>query len=106
MCPDTTVDLPPAVELALYRIVSEALTNADRHAPGETARVAVDVGQQAVTVTVTNPLPAGDTNLTAGMGRTSIGVRAEELGGYAEIGPTGAGRGNLWRVHAVLPAAA
>ena len=106
VCPDTTVGLPPAVELALYRIVSEALTNADRHAPGETARVAVDVGRQAVTVTVTNPLPAGDPNLTAGMGRTSIGVRAEELGGYAEIGPTGAGRGNLWRVHAVLPAAA
>jgi len=63
-------------------------------------------GSYTVTVTVTNPLPAGDTNLTAGMGRTSIGVRAEELGGYAEIGPTGAGRGNLWRVHAVLPAAA
>ena len=106
MCPDTSAELPPAVELALYRIISEALTNADRHAPGATARVLLEVISDAVIVTVTNPLPPEGSTVSAGMGRTSIAVRAEELGGYADIGPTGAGVDDVWRVHAVLPVAA
>ncbi|WP_163568990.1 sensor histidine kinase [Fodinicola feengrottensis] len=48
------VDLPAAVDLAAYRIVQEALSNAGRHAPG--AEIAVRLGYlpTAVVVTISN----------------------------------------------------
>lgn len=67
--------------------------------------VAVDVGQQAVTVTVTNPLPAGDTNLTAGMGRTSTCVPKSWVD-MPRSGRQVQDEATSGRVHAVLPAAA
>ena len=37
--------LSPAIGLGMYRILQESLTNVAKHAPGETARVNVDVGR-------------------------------------------------------------
>ncbi len=101
--PDSPTELPPAVELGLYRILSESLTNVERHAPGTTATVRVEVAQESVTLTVTNSLPDRGPVPVAGMGHTSIQARAEELGGRAELGPAGSGAAAVWRVHAVLP---
>jgi signal transduction histidine kinase len=40
--------LPPAVDLAAYRVVQEALTNARHHAPGAAVSVAVAVDDTGV----------------------------------------------------------
>ena len=44
--------LPPGLELSVYRIVQEALTNVLKHAQASTARVRVDYGPDAVTIDV------------------------------------------------------
>lgn len=98
--PDTQPELSPAVQLAIYRIISEALTNSDRHAAGTPASVSVRGEVEGLDLTVANrslPVPG----FTPGMGITSIRARAEELGGHAEIGPTADG----WRVRVWLPRA-
>ena len=46
--------LPPAVELTLYRVVQEALTNALKHASPTTARVALRYAKSIVEVDVQN----------------------------------------------------
>jgi signal transduction histidine kinase len=115
----TPVELPSVVDQAAYRIVSEALTNARKHAPG--ARVRVDVrpvgDHLALTVTntlttntlttiplTTNPLtaaPAGvdDRGVSAGIGLAGMRERASMIGGTLTVGRDG----DVWRVHALLP---
>ena len=46
--------LPATVDQAAYRIVQEGLTNASRHGDGG-ARVVLDFGDDALTITITNP---------------------------------------------------
>ena len=86
--------LPPeaGVQLAVYRIVQESLTNVLRHAPA-TTRVDVVVasapGRVEITVTDAGPAP-GDTLVpTPGSGRGLIGMRerASVYGGRVEAGP-------------------
>jgi signal transduction histidine kinase len=105
--------LPPdaGLQLAVYRIVQESLTNVLRHAPGS-ARVEVVVASAPgrVDVTVTDAgSPAGGsggaggaagTGSAAGSGRGLIGMRerAAVYGGRVEAGPHDGG----WRVHAAL----
>ncbi|BCB81800.1 histidine kinase [Phytohabitans flavus] len=52
--------LPPMVDRAAHRVVQEALTNANKHAPGAAVTVRVRRGESEATVTVRNaPPPAG-----------------------------------------------
>ncbi|NLF03823.1 MAG: two-component sensor histidine kinase [Actinomycetales bacterium] len=90
-------------QLAVYRIVQEALTNALRHAPG-TARadVVLERTGRNVEVTITDQGPGLVLpDQQAGSGRGVIGMRERVgvYGGMVEAGPWGGG----WRVHAVLP---
>jgi two-component system NarL family sensor kinase len=84
---DASPELPPlpaAIEVAAYRIATEAMTNAVRHSDARTVvvRVACD---GALTVEVTDDgSPTGD--WTAGVGLTSMRERAAELGGRCEVG--------------------
>ncbi|MEU9699750.1 histidine kinase [Streptomyces sp. NPDC047981] len=50
--PDGTT--PPMVDRAVHRLVVESLTNAAKHAPGATVRVAVERAADTVTVAVSN----------------------------------------------------
>ena len=91
------------LQLAVYRIVQESLTNVLRHAAG-TAQVDVLVAATttAVEVVVTDHGPAlgPDDRDGVGTGKGIIGMRerAAVYGGHVEAGPHDGG----WRVRAVL----
>lgn len=98
-------DLPAAVEVATYRIVTEAMTNVVKHARANRCLVALtrDGGRLEVNVADDGdgfrPLTLlGDHGSTA-VGLSSIRSRAEELGGMCDIVPTTKGT----RLRAVLP---
>ncbi|MGJ9407057.1 sensor histidine kinase [Nesterenkonia aurantiaca] len=90
--------LPAAVEVAAYRIVVEALTNAARHSTSTNATVSLTVSEESFEIEVTDDGSTGKP-WRAGVGMTSMGERAAELGGMltAEGTPQGG------RVYAVLP---
>jgi signal transduction histidine kinase len=89
--------LSPAVELAAYRIASEALTNVLRHSNGSRCQITVAVDGGLV-VTVADDGQA-DPLWRPGVGLRSIMDRAEELGGSAMAGPVP----NGWQVCARIP---
>jgi signal transduction histidine kinase len=95
--------LDAGVELAAYRIVQEALTNALKHARGARARVRLGYEPRAVDIEVTDEGGTGhrDTGESDGGGRGLIGMRERVAlyGGDFEAGPTSTG----FRVHARLP---
>ncbi len=107
------VALDPGVELAAYRIVQEALTNARRHAPGAAVDVEVHYAGGTIELRVRDngpgPRPAGPDPAQAphspagraGLGLTGMRERAAAVGGELRIGPA-AGGGFL--VEASLPA--
>ena len=97
--PDPLPALPAAVEVAVFRIASEAMTNVARHADASRCRVAVDLnGSLELTIADNGHGPAHAT--TSGMGWTSMRERAVELGGSCVISDRPEG-GLL--VRAVLP---
>lgn len=84
--------LPAAVEVAAYRIVSEALTNTLRHARASSAVVRLTGSARALAVTVTDDGCGIDADVSAGVGLLSMRERAEELGGHCEVTcPAGGG---------------
>jgi signal transduction histidine kinase len=94
-------DLPPlsaAVEVAAYRIASEALTNTARHARARRAAVRLVGSSHALLVEVCDDGTGIDPDVVAGVGLRSIRERAEELGGRAEIAcpPAGGTRVRAW----------
>ena len=91
-------DMPEAVEIAVYRIVTEALANVERHAPGADVLVEVRLADGAVDVRVDDEGHAAAI-AADGIGLTSLRHRAEELGGNFTAGPTSGG----WSVRAHLP---
>ncbi len=96
--------LPAAVEVAAYRIVTEALTNVARHAP--TATVAATVALHAAPSGSNLDLEITDNAgphppWTPGVGISSMQERAAEVGGTLTAGPTPTGG----IVHARLPIA-
>ena len=89
------------LELAAFRIVQEALTNVLRHSTARTAHVELVWEQGWLTVTVTDPGPAGGGDAGgSGNGLTGMRERAAALGGGVEAGPDG---NDGWRVRARLP---
>ncbi|MFE6777165.1 histidine kinase [Streptomyces sp. NPDC057702] len=98
--------LPAPVELAAYRIVQEALTNALKHAgPGQVrVRLSRAVGGP-LCVEVTSPLGDRGGPRAPGSGAGLVGMeeRTALLGGAFEASPEQAGQDRIWRVRAVLP---
>ncbi|MFI5793498.1 sensor histidine kinase [Streptomyces sp. NPDC051677] len=96
--------LPAGLQLALYRIVQEALTNTLKHAASDTAvRVSLIAEQDAVHVTVedTGP-PAAERDPSwegGGQGLLGMRERAALYQGTVTAGPNSEGG---WSVHAVL----
>jgi signal transduction histidine kinase len=92
--------LPAPIELSVYRIVQEGLTNARKHAGSARARVLLDYGADALEVAIEDD---GDGVVSAnGSRRGLIGVRERVavFGGHYQAGPRADGG---WRLRAVLP---
>jgi signal transduction histidine kinase len=99
--PGELPELPAAVELAAYRIATEALTNTARHAGARHCWIRV-AGNGALEVEVTDDGHGHppDARSIAGVGLASMAERAAELGGACTVEFTpGVGT----RVHAYLP---
>jgi signal transduction histidine kinase len=77
--------LPAAVEVAAFRIVSEALNNVVRHAGASTCRVTLAVEADALRIEVVDDGRGIDSDVVAGVGLRSLRERAEELGGRCEV---------------------
>lgn len=84
--------LPARIELAIYRIVQEALTNVLKHAgPDAHAEVRIRAGERAVTIEIEDN-GVGTTRLPgSGHGIAGMRERAQSLGGTLEAGPRGGG---------------
>jgi signal transduction histidine kinase len=78
--------LPAAVEVAAYRIISEALTNVVRHAGASVCDVRIWLDGD-IHIEVRDDGRGLPPNHRPGMGRTSIRERCAELGGTASITP-------------------
>lgn len=97
-------NIPPGVDLAAYRVLQEAFTNALRHAGRTTvvATVRVEPGEVVVEVIDDGPDSASSRQPeTTGAGRGLMGMRERVgfYGGAVECGPTGSG----FRVRARIP---
>lgn len=92
--------VPPVVDLAAYRILQEALTNAARHAGAVAVKVSVVVAEDAVDLSVENAGGAARRVAGAGVGLLGIRERVAMLGGTIEAGPM---PGGGFRVAARLP---
>jgi signal transduction histidine kinase len=76
--------LSPQVENAAYRITTEALTNAARHAEAREVGVTLTAAEGALRITVSDD-GRGVGTPRAGIGLTSMRNRAEALGGRLQI---------------------
>jgi signal transduction histidine kinase len=94
--------VPQAVQLAVYRIVQESLTNVVRHAAASSARVVLDEADGAYRVTVTDDGGGVVVHSERSGGRGLLGMheRAELLGGTLDAGPL---PGGGFRVVATIP---
>ncbi|MGX4736140.1 sensor histidine kinase [Kitasatospora griseola] len=104
---DPDPPLPPGVELAVYRIVQEALTNVVRHAGSADCRVHLSrTDPGAVEIEVVNDAPSRTLSRTpsrrpgGGHGLVGMRERAAMCGGTLSAGPLATGG---FRVHARLP---
>jgi signal transduction histidine kinase len=95
---DEPPPLPAAVEVAAYRIATEAMTNVVRHSGGRHAVLSLRTDAGALRLCLTDD-GSPDGPWSPGVGLNSIAERAAEVGGRAEAGPTPEGG----RVYAVLP---
>jgi signal transduction histidine kinase len=88
--------LPAAVDLAVYRIVQESLTNVRKHAPGASVEVGLDYGRAAIEIEVRDDggaAPGGSRAAVSqpapvsGYGLGGMAERVSLVGGRMEAGP-------------------
>ena len=97
--------LPPEIELALFRIAQEAVSNARRHAAADHVRVSVEARPGVVKLAVVDDGRGFDPDRTQaapgrGEGIPGMGERAAQLGGVLRIASS---PGTGTRVEVLLP---
>jgi signal transduction histidine kinase len=107
---DTTAKIPSRIEMVLFRVLQESLTNVLRHSSATKAVVRLEIGEDIV-LTIMDygkgiPSQTVDefmqTGKGAGVGLAGMRERVRELGGRLEIRSNSSGT----TVRAVLPASA
>ncbi len=76
--------LPPRVEAAAYYVVSEALTNAAKHATASVARVEIGVADETLRLLVRDD-GTGGADPSRGSGLIGLSDRVEAVGGRFEV---------------------
>ena len=94
--------VPAALDLSVYRIAQEALTNTLKHAAARSAAVIVRYGDDAVEIECTDDGSGATAHSNGATGNGLIGMRERALilGGEIQAGPQPNGG---YRVHARLP---
>ncbi|MEV0902140.1 histidine kinase [Actinoplanes sp. NPDC049802] len=94
--------LPASTDLAAYRIVQEALTNARKHGcTGSPVRIGFEWGRDHLTIEVGNAVAHEEDQGGAGFGLIGMRERAAAAGGTIQAGRT---TGDRFTVRATLPA--
>ncbi len=92
--------LPPSAQLAVYRIVQEALTNTLKHARATTAQVRLRYGAGTLDLEIVDNGTSTDAgSASGGHGITGMRERAAVFGGEIEAGPYAGGG---WRIRTTL----
>ena len=103
-----THQLPASVEMTVYRVVQEALTNAVRYAGDTAVDIQLIFAPTSVTVFVDDDGPGANAasrhagGAGSGHGLAGMRERLTAVGGTLEAGPRRPGPG--WRVYATIPA--
>jgi signal transduction histidine kinase len=82
--PPTPIVLPAAIELATYRIVTEAVTNVVRHAHAQRCWLTISAGSTVDIDVVDDGIGCND-HVPVGVGWTAMRERADELGGTVAV---------------------
>lgn len=85
--PEPMPQLPAAVEVAVYRIASEALHNVVKHAQATICQIYIEVDGGCLILMVIDNGKSLSPNAQAGIGTHSMKERAAELGGTLTIQP-------------------
>lgn len=98
--------VPAAVDVSAYRIIQEAFTNTMKHSEANKVTVHVNVGEDKLSLLVSDEGPAKKVALngqspSGGHGLVGMRERASLHGGRVEVGV--AEVGSEWRVNATLP---
>jgi signal transduction histidine kinase len=93
-------ELPPGVDLAAYRVVQEALTNALKYAGPAHAWVEVDWGEDELRLTIANDGRSDGGGTNGGLGLDGMRERVSLYGGEIASGPR---EGGGYVVNARLP---
>jgi PAS domain S-box-containing protein len=99
--PDPSLSYPAAIEVAAYRIVTEAVSNVLRHARARACKVELRVSETGLEIEIGDD-GIGFDHQRPGVGLTAMRERAEELGGKFSVAPVLPG-GLGVRVWASLP---
>jgi signal transduction histidine kinase len=103
-----TIDLPPAVELGVYRILQEALTNVARHSGAKTVRIVFARSPRALQATVTDDGCGFEADPENAISRSHLGLqsireRAAMLGGTVSFTSNATGTTILLHIPLVQP---
>ncbi|MCW2899034.1 MAG: two-component sensor histidine kinase [Streptosporangiaceae bacterium] len=96
----TPRDLPPGVDVALYRLTQEALTNVLKHARGARASVVLRHAEGAVELSIHDDGRGAATGVGLGHGLIGMRERVALYGGTLSAGPR---EGGGFAVEAVIP---
>jgi signal transduction histidine kinase len=96
--PQPLPPLPAAVEVAVYRIAQEAITNVIRHTQAKRCCVGIAARNHHLELTITDDGPGFPSEFHFGVGLTSMRERAEELGGHLRFDtqPAGGAQVQVW----------
>jgi signal transduction histidine kinase len=98
--PTERIELPAAVEVATYRIVTEGMTNVMRHASAARCWLTITAGDM-VDIDIRDDGVGLNGHVHDGVGLQAIKERAEELGGTVDVR---ANQPQGTHIHATLPA--
>jgi signal transduction histidine kinase len=98
--PESLSGIPPARQVAIYRIVQEALTNVLRHADASRVRIELEARNDHIALAVEDDGRGPSGELRPHLGLLGMRERVTALGGTLAVGP-GSGRG--FRIEASIP---